>query len=236
MGHSRQPVITSRRDRLVERIRQHIEQQSYPRFEAFVLVSLAGMCGFIVSFALLSAGMTSMPIRYAISGLSGYVAFLALLGVYIAWKRRLDADIDVADAPDVVRHVDPSLPSSDRGASDSWSASDTSSGSWLDGFDDLGWIVLALVAAVAGLIAVASIVWAAPTLLAEVLVDALIVSSVSRHLADSERRDWTTMAIRRTWIPAAIVIIALVVGGWALQQAAPEATSIGPALKSLSAR
>lgn len=227
----------SRRDRRVDRIRAHIEEQSYPRLEALVLVSLAGMCGFIVSFALLSAGVTSMPVRYAISGVTGYIAFLALLSVYIAWKRQMEGFDHTADALDLGIRSLPSRSSGSGEASDAWNESASGDGgSWLDGFDDLGWVVLALAAAIAGLIAVASIVWAAPALLAEVLVDALIVSSVSRHLADSERRDWTATAIRRTWIPATIVIIALVVGGWALQQAAPEATSIGPALKSLSAR
>jgi len=228
------------RDRLLRRMREHLEQSSYPRLETVVLVSLAGMSGFIVSFALLSAGMTSMPVRYALAGLSGYVSFLALLGLYIAWKRRFEGNIDIAaDTLDLASHARPSSPSGGRGASESRSGSggdEVVSGSWLDGFDDLGWVVLALVAAVAGLIAVGSIVWAAPALLAEVLVDALIVSTVSRHLADSDRPDWTMTAIRRTWVPATIVILAMVSGGWALQQIAPDAASIGPALRAITGR
>ena len=222
------------RDRLIERLREHLEQRSYPRLEAFVIVSLAGMCAFLVSFALLTAGITSMPVRYALSGLSGYLAFLALLGVYIAWKRQLEG-IDLApDALDLATHT--RLPSGAEG-SDSWVASKgNDGGSWFDGFDELGWIVLVLVAAVAGLVAVGSIVWSAPALLAEVLVDAFIVSRVSRHLADSDRRDWTMSAIRRTWMPASVLIVAVVVGGWALQQAAPDAASIGPALRALTER
>ena len=192
------------------------------------------MCGFIVSFALLSAGMTSMPVRYAISGITGYISFLALLGVYITWKRRLDG-IDLApDALDLASHA---LPSGGEGALEpSGIASTSDGGSWLDGFDELGWVVLALVAALAGLVAVGSIVWTAPALLAEVLVDALIVSSVSRHLADSERRDWTMTAIRRTWLPAIVIVAGIVVAGWALQQAVPDAVSIGPALRALLER
>ena len=178
-----------------------------------------------------------MPGRYAISGLSGYIAFLALLSVYIAWKRRMEGFDLTGDALDLGSHSLPSRAPGTGGASEAWNEPGTGNGgSWLDGFDDLGWIVLALAAACAGLIAVVSIVWAAPTLLAEVLVDAVIVSRVSRYLADSDRRDWTATAIRRTWIPATVVVVALVVGGWALQQAAPEATSIGPALRTLSGR
>ena len=96
-------------------------------------------------------------------------------------------------------------------------------------------MLLALAAALAGLIAIGYIVWAAPLLLAEVLVDAAIVSAVSRQLVD-DRRDWTATAIRRTWLPATIVVASLVVGGWALQKIAPDAKSIGPALRAIANR
>ena len=93
--------------------------------------------------------------------------------------------------------------------------------SWLDGDVDLGWVLLALAAAASALLAVTYIVWTAPALLAEVLVDAVIVSAVSKRLGSIERRAyWTATAIRRTWLPAAIMIATLALAGWALQKAA----------------
>jgi hypothetical protein len=84
--------------------------------------------------------------------------------------------------------------------------------------------------------AVGYALWAAPALLAEVLVDALIVGTVSKQMGLLERRDWTATAIRRTWFPATVMILMLVVGGWALQQAVPDARSIGPAVQALATR
>ena len=197
----------------------------------FVLVSLAGMAGFIVSYGFLAAGYTSMPVRYGISATTAYLAFLTLLGLYVSWKRHLQSELDAVDLVDAASH------SVGRPSTSPFPARDgdtgTESTSWIDADADLGWVLLIVVAAIAGVIAVSSIVWTAPVLLAEVLVDALIVSTVSHQLSQTERRDWTATAIRRTWIPALVVIVTMVVSGWALQRIAPEAVSIGPALQAI---
>jgi hypothetical protein len=230
---------------VARRFRAHLEAHGYPRLAMFVLVSLAGMVGFLVSFALLAAGMTSMPARYAIAGTAAYLGFLALLAVYIAWKRRLERALDAADIIDVHHFVDP-FPRGEfasGGDSHALEPGGADGSSWLDA--DLGWVLLAIAAAAAGLVAIGWIVWAAPALLAEVLVDALIVSAVSSKLAHAERRacpaeadrrrrDWTMTAIRRTWLAAAVVIVTLVVAGWSLQHLAPDAVSIGPAVRAIA--
>ena len=235
------------RSALVRRIEDHLERRGRPRVELFLLVALSGLVGFIVSFALLTAGVWSMPLRYGIAASSAYLAFLCLLGAYVHWKRGL-GDLGDPDALELVQFLDPSASavegvrffeggrSGGGGASASWEDARTSSsesGSWLDGDLDLGWILIALLALAAGLVAIGYVVWLAPALLAEVLVDAVIVSTVSRHVGLIERRDWTTTALRRTWLPALVIIVSLVIGGWALQKAAPEARSIGPALREL---
>ena len=96
----------------------------------------------------------------------------------------------------------------------------------------MGWVLLALAAALAGLLAMGYIVWAAPALLAEVLVDAVIVSAVSKRLG-TPHRDWTATAIRKTWVAATLLVIMLGISGWALQKAAPDARSIGPAIQEI---
>jgi hypothetical protein len=233
------------RSQLVERLHRHLEARDWPRLVLFVMIAAAGFAGFIISYGLLGAGLDSMAWRYAIAGTTGYVAFLALLGLYVMWKRGGgEVDGDLLDAASVldVRFPDsaptPSYFSGGRsgggGASSSWdSGSSGGSSSWLDGDVDLGWVLLALAAALSALLAVTYIVWTAPALLAEVLVDAVIVSAVSRRLGSIERRDWTATAIRRTWLPAVIMIATLALAGWALQKAAPETKSIGPAIEAI---
>jgi hypothetical protein len=235
------------RSQLIERVHRHLEERDWPRFMLFLMIAAAGFAGFIVSYGLLGAGMDSMALRYAVAGTTGYAAFLALLGVYVIWKRgggEVEGDLfDAASEFDVRFPGSSSTPtyfsggqSGGGGASSSWgSGSSGSSGgsSWFDGDVDFGWVLLVLAAAAAALLAVTYIVWTAPALLAEVLVDAVIVSAVSKRLGSIERRDWTATAIRQTWLPAAIMIGTLAVAGWALQKAAPETKSIGPAVQAI---
>lgn len=239
------------RSRLVERLHRHLEEHGWPRVVLFVIVALSGLAGFMVSFALLGAGMSSMAWRYGLAGGTAYLAFLCLLGVYLVWKRRL-GDFEPSDAVNAADLIDLPLPrggggsaptyfsggrSGGGGASSAWEGRGSGGGgsSWLD-HADVGWLVVALAALLAGLLAVGYVIWVAPALLAEVFVDALIVSTVSHRLTRSERRDWTATVVRRTWLPACLMVATLVVGGWALQQAAPDAKSIGPAVRALTGR
>jgi hypothetical protein len=206
------------------------------------------MAGFLVSYGLLAGGMASMPIRYGIAGAAGYLAFLCLIAVWIAVKRRIDSPWDAVDALDVINVTDfsPSVSapvprsffeggrSGGGGASAAWDhrGSGPGGGSWLDA-DELGWVILIAAAAFGGLIAVGYVVYVAPALLAEVLVDAVIVATISRKIAVTEKRDWTATVLRRTWLPATVLVGVLIIGGWALQRAAPDARSIGPAVEQL---
>lgn len=103
--------------------------------------------------------------------------------------------------------------------------------------DEGGILVLlaVLVIAVTSLGAVIWILWTAPALLAEVLVDGLVLTGLYRRLKNApEAEYWLTSAIRRTWIPAAVVALLFSFAGYLLQQAVPEARSIGPAWRAVS--
>ena len=236
------------RSKLIERVHKHLEERGWPRLVLLVIVVLSGSAAFLVSFALLSAGVSSMAWRYAIAGTSGYVAFLGLIALYVVWKRRF-GEFGAEEAVDVAQWMDLRFPSGSGtpsphyfaggrsgggGSSSSWGESSASDGgSWFDGDADFVWVLVALAAISAAGLAVGYVVWMAPALLAEVLVDAAIVGTVSKQMGLLERRDWTATVIRRTWFPATVMVMMLMVGGWALQQAVPEARSIGPAVQSL---
>jgi hypothetical protein len=218
------------RSRLVERVHANLERDGWPRIQLFLIVAVAGLAAFIVSYALLSAGVRSMAIRYPVASAAGYLAFLLLIGAWLAAKRQGGLDISPLDFLDVP------LPADGGAIRHAASVTRTRSGgggSWFDADVDFGWVLIAIVALFAGAFAVIYVVWIAPALLAEVLVDAAIVSAVSHRLAHIERRDWTATVVRRTWIPAAVLILMLSVGGYALQRAAPDARSIGPAVETI---
>lgn len=98
-----------------------------------------------------------------------------------------------------------------------------------DLFDvDDGWLILVPIAiALAALAAAVWAIWIAPALLAEALLDVLVVSALYRKLRGVEPRSWLTGAVRRTWPAAAALAAIVVLGGFVLQRAVPEADSIG---------
>ncbi len=71
------------------------------------------------------------------------------------------------------------------------------------------------------------VVWIAPILMAELIVDAAVVSALYRPVQNIERRYWLVTALRKTGIPAAIILVLFVVAGLVMQAAEPEAATIG---------
>ncbi len=99
--------------------------------------------------------------------------------------------------------------------------------SWAADLDDDGLKLLPLfaVAAIAvGLFAAGSVVWAAPQLLAEILVDGAIAGGAYRKL---RRGNWAGGVVRRTWKPMLAIFVAFVLLGVAGHYFNPDADSIG---------
>jgi hypothetical protein len=236
------------------------------------LILLAtGCAGFLVSFALLHAGLTRMWLRYPVAILSAYAVFLLLLRLWLAAQSRR------GDLPDLgidLANVDPSgVVTGGGGPSDfgfggagdfagggaggavdggAEAASLLSSGTGggtggglLDGlnnldlgFDDegcgavLALVVLAL-AILAGLVVSFYVVWAAPALLAEILVDGLLVAGLYKRVKNAERRHWLRAAVRRTILPVVLTVASFTAAGYAMQRAVPRARSVGEFWKAV---
>ena len=127
------------------------------------------------------------------------------------------------------------------GASSSWGSGGSGGGGGglsLDVDVDDGLAIIAVVIAVAlaacALAACLYVVWVAPILLAEILVDALLVAGVARGLKNAHGQHWLRSALRATWIPALIVFTFLALAGFVLEVAFPEAHSIGGVVKQFS--
>ena len=101
--------------------------------------------------------------------------------------------------------------------------------------DDGLWLARRAACAVAGLVAIGYVIYMAPVLLAEVALDAAIISVLYRRLRRDEQGHWLTTVFRHTWVPAVVLVVFAFVAGFALQQAAPDARSIGAVLQSFSA-
>ena len=130
------------------------------------------------------------------------------------------------------------------GASSSWgeaslsssSSSGSSGGGGGGGFDldDGAFIVIAIVVIAGALIAVLYVVYIAPALLAEILVDGVLVAGLYRELKGVEQRHWLRSAVRKTLLPALIAAALFSAGGYALQRATPKARSVGEVWKYLT--
>jgi hypothetical protein len=199
-----------------------------------------------------------MALRYGVAALCGYLAFIGLIRVWISLHRPAANDshdtdlnvLDLVDAGDLLHSgspVDEPPPmfaggrGGGGGASAQWSAAgghrtSGSGGSWgidLD-FDGAVWLIIAGACAAAGLIAVGYVIYMAPVLLAEVALDAAIVSVLYRRLRRDEQGYWLTTVLKRTWAPALVLVAFTFLAGFALQMAAPEARSIGGVIRSVA--
>jgi hypothetical protein len=92
--------------------------------------------------------------------------------------------------------------------------------------------LLALALVVAGTLAALYVVYAAPLLLAEILVEGVLLSGLYRGMKRARRArggDWLGAAFRRTWLAVLLTLVTFSAAGYFLQRAAPRARSIGEA-------
>ena len=245
--------LTERRERRIEVLKKRLLKHSSPRIHVSIIVLLTALAGFVTSFALLHMGLRLMWIRYPIAIAVAYFVFLLLLAVWL-WLQRRSLDLSLDGVPDVLHYESTNLSITGSGsfggggdfggggAGGSWvenvsvsSTVSTSKGPDLPSLDvgldseELGFLVLGVVAIVGGLIASLYIVYIAPILLAEILVDGLLVAGLYKRVKHIEQRHWLKTALSRTALPAILVALFFTFAGWALQKAAPEARSIGEA-------
>jgi hypothetical protein len=214
-----------------------------------LILSLTALVGFITSFSLLHLGVPWMWLRYPIAISIAYCVFLLLLALWL-WLQRRSLDPDVPELPDLdfipAGHSGPEESSHFGGGGDfggggaggTWeenvsapsggSSGPSSDSTALDLDLEEGWlVVIAMIALVGGLIASFYIIYIAPALLAEILVDGALVAGLYKRVKHIEQRHWLRAAVRRTLVPALLVALCFTVAGYALQKAVPEASTIG---------
>ena len=211
-------------------MRARLIATGFPRFVILLILIVAGLTAFGFSALALDAGLDDMAVRYFVATLIGYAVFLLLIRVWIALRR---GESDVTDFPDI-----PHLPS-DRGgfgggesggagASESWGqAADSVTGVDVADADEAWPVVLAAVVLLGGVLAMLYVVYLAPMLLAEVALDAALVTGIYRKLRKKDAGHWLGSAVRHTWLPATIAAVCIAFAGLVLQWAQPTARSIG---------
>jgi hypothetical protein len=206
---------------------------------------------------MLRAGVDSLWLRYPMAVAIAYLAFLALLWCWLRLRR--DDVLDGLDILSSgwdwgSSSPDPRCePGGGRfgggGASGSFddrprpaqlvfegagsSGSGSGSGEPWDVFDleDLAFVLVAVAALAGAAWAALWMIWAAPALLAELMLDAALAAGLYRRLRGIEGDHWLRTAIRRTAGPFAAVAVLFCLAGAGLQMYAPSATSIGQVIQ-----
>lgn len=229
----------------VQRVRRQLETFSFPRLQMLVLVTLTGMAGFTASALLLSGGMLTMWSRYLAALGIAYLVFLGLLWIWLRWRPD-----DWYDAPDAINAM-PSPPHShahtnEFGAHDGHFGGGGASGSFDDASlgDASGEVVgeafsaaaqaeeltiplVVIVFLASLLLSSLLLVWSAPVLFAELMVDGVLSASLYRRLRGLQPQNWVMTAIRRTAWPFATTALIVAALGWGMALYAPGAHSIG---------
>lgn len=218
-----------------------------------LLVSITGASGFIASFVLLSNGMLTMWVRY----LAAFgIAYLVFLGLLWLWLRTSAKDYDGLDPgiplPNQIGSESEPVFCGKGGGFDGGGASGNFDDAVMPStsFDDDGTIFkeAASVAAEADEFAIPLfaifflgglvlssfwVVYAAPLLFAELLVDGVLAVSLYKRLRGLEARHWLETAVRRTAAPFCITAILLVGAGLTMQHYAPNAHTLAQAFSQL---
>lgn len=209
-------------------VQARLEAESFPRLQMTLLVVLTGGAGLLASFVLLRLGVDSMAVRYPLAVTVAYGVFLLLLWL---WLRTKAEDYSEVELPE---------PSGDglggaKGAFDAPGDAAESSAigdaaSALSGADELTMPLFIVTALAAMAVASFYVVYIAPTLFAELLVDGALSYVLYRRLRQAERQHWLSTAVKHTAWPFAVAAILLALIGLALSSAAPGAHTLGEVL------
>ncbi|MCE3263958.1 MAG: hypothetical protein K0R43_3037 [Pseudoduganella sp.] len=233
----------------VESMRSQLLRDGFPRIQMFILVSLTGLAGFGASVAMLGAGLDGMALRYVLAVGVAYSVFLLLLWLWLHTNTSdyLDGgfpgDTD-ADGADGACGFAGGGGSFDGGGASGNFELDAAAGGMdaivdkplevLDGADE---VAIPLVVVLFGLgIALSSlfVIWSAPVLFAEILVDALLAAGLYRRLRVLNPRHWMHAALKRTLVPFILTMLLTGAAGWGMQVYAPDAKSLGEVLAKSS--
>lgn len=237
----------------IARARQQLQRGGWPRLQMAVIVMVTAVAGLLAAHLLRLGGLDTMLLRYPLAVLLAYLMFLLLMWLWLHLRRN-----DVAEA--VINSGvsgGSSSPSTGSqwggqgghsgggGASASWAPATGSSagtpnsdGSLLDLADgDAGVPVMALIAVLAiaagTLVAASWVIWSAPVLMAELLVDTAIAGGLYRRMQGMRAQGWWRLCLAHTFWPLIGVLVFSAGLGWVAQEIAPHANTLADVLQTV---
>ena len=229
----------------IKRMQGKLEHDGLPRLQMTLLVALTGLAGFTASYLLLHTGFVVMWSRYLLSFGIAYLIFLVLLWVWL----RSSSD-DYADIGDLTNMIPSPADSGKTAMHYSGHGGDFGGGgasSAFDAPDDGGAVgevvgeaiggvaqaeefaipLIAIIFLLSLLLSTFFMVYSAPALFAELLVDGVLSASLYHRLRGLETRHWLETAIRRTVWPFLLSAVTVSALAWAVSLYMPGVHSIG---------
>jgi hypothetical protein len=250
----RHQQTAAKRAHAILRVKERLMVDSFPRMQMGLIVALTGGFGLLASFSLLNLGMHSMAARYPLALTFAYLFYLFLIWLWL----RTNAE-DYVDVPDLSGLSPQACTSECAAGFKSDGGGDFGGGGATGSFDGPAYttedaistplggvresvgaiaeadelaIPLAAIALALG-IALASfyVVYIAPAIFAEVLVDGALSYALFRHLRGQDPRHWLSSTLRHTALPFVATAVFLAAVGGAMAAYVPEATSVGQVIE-----
>jgi hypothetical protein len=224
-----------------------------------LIVSLTSATGFLASYLLLHAGLTTLWIRYPLAVACAYVSFLFYLWCWLhIRKERVSDHLDLPDlgstrgssgtchpeqspfepgggdfggggASGTVQDPISSISMEEAPSTAGSALTDASSALEVE---ELGLVLVIFLALFGALWAMLTIISGAPAFFAELLLDALLGAGLYTRLRHLQQRHWLASALRNTAWQFAAVALLLCVLGIAMHWYEPEARSIGEVFRT----
>lgn len=224
--------------RLLVRVQGHLRRRGLSRGIVSGIMFVTALAGFLASVLLLKAGLAQMWLRYPLAVLIAWGVFLGLVRIWVELERstmRMDEELVRGDS--LEDNQDATRESVWRGKTpeshlDRWQG-------WGNLLDFLSHFlefegclaVAAILAAVAmatgAALAIGSMILQAEALLAEVLLDAVLITALYQRLRKKEFDWWTSGVLRHTIKPVLMIMGCLIIAGIFAHYYAPEAHSVG---------
>jgi hypothetical protein len=249
--------LLNARSKKIQRLQNALKRESYPRLQMALLVSITGAIGFIASYALLSGGLSVMWIRYLAAFGIAYLVFLGLLWLWIHLSTKDHTGVDLFQLVPTSGSGDKSASVfyGKGGSFDGGGASgnfdnaavppspislDSDSGTIIGDTvgatfeaEELAIPLIAILFLIGLLLSSLWVIYTAPLLFAELLVDGVLAVNLYRRLRRPQSCHWLETAIKRTAIPFALTAVVLACTGAGLQHYVPEARTMAEALFQL---
>lgn len=252
------PFAPVSRSKAIARMQRKLLASSSPRAQMALIVALTGAFGLLSSFVLLRFGLETMALRYPLALGLAYLFFLFLIWLWL--RANAEDFLDLPDVsggvplPSGRSASDALAPLKSGGGGDFsgggaggsfdapasnaigeetpgvFDAAGNAAGPLGDA-DELAIPLVAIALAVGLALASLYVVYIAPMLFAEVLVDGALSYALFRYLRGQDPEHWLASALKRTVLPFVVTALFVAGVGAAMSAYAPKARSVGEVIE-----